>query len=261
MDHQCAIQKFFSETLAPHICTHHHSAQAVGNSVVLVGNTVVMDETKVGLHTPFITAPEVERRLFAVVMIEFFFVNVLFKKEHFGAQHRHFENIVRCEFTKRFRHNVAGSHALHFNGATPQQLDKGFTMVEKVTKDDALWKQELPPERYAILRQSATEPPWSGELLGEKRDGVYSCAGCGQALFASGTKFESDSGWPSFWDAIEPGAVELHEDRSLFSVRTEVVCAACGGHLGHVFPDAYGTPTGQRYCMNSLAMEFGEASV
>jgi len=131
-------------------------------------------------------------------------------------------------------------------------------MVDKVVKDDALWKAELPPERYAILRQAATEPPWTGELLTEKRDGVYSCAGCGNALFDSGTKFESGSGWPSFFDAITPGAVELHEDRSLGMVRTEVVCGACGGHLGHLFDDAIGTPTGQRYCMNSLALEFDE---
>ena len=131
-------------------------------------------------------------------------------------------------------------------------------MADKVVKDDALWKAELPPERYAILRQAATEPPWTGELLTEKRDGVYSCAGCGNALFDNGTKFESGSGWPSFFDAITPGAVELHEDRSLGMVRTEVVCGACGGHLGHLFDDAIGAPTGQRYCMNSLALEFDE---
>ena len=131
-------------------------------------------------------------------------------------------------------------------------------MADKVVKDDVLWKAELPPERYAILRQAETEPPWTGELLAEKRDGVYSCAGCGNALFDSGTKFESGSGWPSFFDAITPGAMELHEDRSLGMVRTEVVCGACGGHLGHLFDDAIGTPTGQRYCMNSLALEFDE---
>jgi peptide-methionine (R)-S-oxide reductase len=129
-------------------------------------------------------------------------------------------------------------------------------MVTRVDKDDALWRQELPPERYTILRKAGTEPPWSGELLSEKREGVYRCAGCKNDLFASATKFESGSGWPSFWDAIEADRVELHEDRSFGSVRTEVLCAGCGGHLGHVFPDGYGTPTGQRYCMNSLALEF-----
>lgn len=129
-------------------------------------------------------------------------------------------------------------------------------MVEKITKDNALWKTKLPPERFAVLRQGATEPPWTGELLSEKRDGVYSCAGCGLELFDAATKFESGSGWPSFFDHIAPGAVELHEDKSMGMVRTEVTCGGCGGHLGHVFPDAYDTPTGQRYCMNSLALEF-----
>jgi peptide-methionine (R)-S-oxide reductase len=129
-------------------------------------------------------------------------------------------------------------------------------MVKRVEKDDALWRQELPPDRYTILRKAGTEPPWSGELLAEKREGVYRCAGCKNDLFASSTKFESGSGWPSFWDAIEADRLELHEDRSFGSVRTEVLCAGCGGHLGHVFPDGYGTPTGQRYCMNSLALEF-----
>jgi peptide-methionine (R)-S-oxide reductase len=129
-------------------------------------------------------------------------------------------------------------------------------MADKIVKDDASWKAELAPERYAILRQAATEPPWSGELLAEKRHGVYHCAGCGSALFASDTKFESGSGWPSFYAAIDDGAIDLHEDRSLGTIRTEVVCAGCGGHLGHLFSDGFGTPTGQRYCMNSLALEF-----
>lgn len=129
-------------------------------------------------------------------------------------------------------------------------------MALSINKDNALWKAELPPERYAVLRQGGTEPPWTGELLAEKRNGVYSCGGCGHELFDAATKFESGSGWPSFFDAIKPGAVDLHEDRSLGMVRTEVTCGACGGHLGHVFPDAYDTPTGQRYCMNSLALDF-----
>lgn len=129
-------------------------------------------------------------------------------------------------------------------------------MTDPKSKSDEEWKKELSAERYAILRKAATEPPWSGELLTEKRDGIFCCAGCKAPLFKSDTKFESGSGWPSFWDAIEPGAVALHEDRSLGMVRTEVVCATCNGHLGHLFNDAFGTPTGQRYCMNSLALEF-----
>jgi peptide-methionine (R)-S-oxide reductase len=132
-------------------------------------------------------------------------------------------------------------------------------MAQHADKDDASWKAELTPQQYSILREAGTEPPWSGELLMEKREGIYCCAGCHSALFSSSTKFESGSGWPSFWDALNPEAVELHEDRSLGTVRTEVVCATCGGHLGHVFPDAHGTPTGQRYCMNSLALSFEPA--
>lgn len=125
-----------------------------------------------------------------------------------------------------------------------------------VNKDDATWKAELSAERFHVLRQAGTERPWTGELLGEKRAGIFQCGGCGAELFSSSTKFESGSGWPSFWDAINPDAVELKQDRSLGMVRTEVLCASCGSHLGHLFDDAVGTPTGQRYCMNSLALEF-----
>lgn len=125
-----------------------------------------------------------------------------------------------------------------------------------VEKDEETWRTQLGPERFHVLRQAGTERPWTGELLNEKRSGQFHCAGCGQALFSSETKFESGSGWPSFWDAIDPSAVELHEDRSLGMVRTEVLCSNCGSHLGHLFPDGFGTPTGQRYCMNSLSLEF-----
>lgn len=124
------------------------------------------------------------------------------------------------------------------------------------TLSDEEWRERLHPEQYAILRQAATERAGTGELLGEWGDGVYSCGGCGNELFASGTKFESHCGWPSFYESIKPEAVELIEDRSLGMVRTEVRCARCGSHLGHVFADGYGTPTGDRYCMNSLALSF-----
>lgn len=129
-------------------------------------------------------------------------------------------------------------------------------MSYPVSKDDAQWRADLSPERYAILRQAATEPAWTGALLDEKRPGVFRCAGCGQDLFSSDTKFDSGSGWPSFWDELAPGRVELREDRSHGMVRTEVLCAGCGSHLGHLFNDGYGTPTQQRYCMNSLALDF-----
>jgi len=132
-------------------------------------------------------------------------------------------------------------------------------MSYPVSKDDDQWLQELGPERFAILRQAGTERAWTGELLGEKRPGIFRCAGCGLELFDQATKFESGSGWPSFWDPVTSDAVEIHEDQSFGMVRLEVVCAACGSHLGHVFPDGVGTPTGQRYCMNSLSLTFDPA--
>ena len=128
-------------------------------------------------------------------------------------------------------------------------------MGYRVEKSEDEWRAEL-GERYSVLREAATERAWTGELLDESRAGLYSCGACGSELFKSGTKFDSGCGWPSFYDAVNPDAVELREDNSLGMVRTEVLCAACGSHLGHVFPDGFGTPTGLRYCMNSLALNF-----
>lgn len=124
------------------------------------------------------------------------------------------------------------------------------------TMTDADWKEKLTPEQYEVLRQKGTETPGTGKLLHNKATGDYTCAACGQVLFKSATKFDSGSGWPSFYDAAEKGAVELHTDESHGMVRTEAVCARCGGHLGHVFPDAFDQPTGQRYCINSAALNF-----
>ena len=134
----------------------------------------------------------------------------------------------------------------------PHAVEKPRT----VEKTDAEWRAELDPERYAVLREAATERAWSGELLDEGRSGLYTCAACNAELFKSGTKFDSGCGWPSFYDSVNPDAVELIEDTSLGVVRTEVRCAACGSHLGHVFDDGFGTPTGLRYCMNSLSLGF-----
>ncbi|WP_434969078.1 peptide-methionine (R)-S-oxide reductase MsrB [Microbacterium sp. bgisy207] len=123
-------------------------------------------------------------------------------------------------------------------------------------KSESEWRAELTADQYAVLREAATERPWTGELLDESRAGLYTCAACGNELFKSGTKFDSHCGWPSFYESVRPEAVELIEDRSHGMVRTEVRCAQCGSHLGHVFPDGFGTPTGDRYCMNSIALNF-----
>jgi peptide-methionine (R)-S-oxide reductase len=125
----------------------------------------------------------------------------------------------------------------------------------KVELTDKEWQERLSPERYAVLRQKGTEPAWSGELLHVDGDGMFTCGGCGAPLFEAGTKFESGSGWPSFYEAVDQGAVEEHTDRAHGMVRTEITCARCGGHLGHVFPDGP-NPTGLRYCMNSLSLDF-----
>ncbi len=127
---------------------------------------------------------------------------------------------------------------------------------EKVTKSDTEWKKELDPVQYQVLRQHGTERPGSSPLNDEKRKGEFICAGCGEKLFDSSTKYESGSGWPSFW-APKEGAIDTTTDRSHFMTRTEVHCAKCGGHLGHLFPDGP-QPTGQRYCMNGAAMKFEE---
>ncbi|HEX5395048.1 MAG TPA: peptide-methionine (R)-S-oxide reductase MsrB [Candidatus Saccharimonadales bacterium] len=117
-------------------------------------------------------------------------------------------------------------------------------------------KKRLTPEQYHILRQKGTEAPFTGKFLHNKDSGMYTCAACGAELFASGTKFDSGSGWPSFYDVAAKGAVKLKEDDSHGMRRTEVVCANCGSHLGHLFDDAHDQPTGQRYCINSCALDF-----
>ena len=125
----------------------------------------------------------------------------------------------------------------------------------KVTKTEAEWRAALAPFEYNILREAGTERAGTGELLNEKRSGTYHCRACDALLFQSTTKFDSHCGWPSFFDPEEM-AVDYIEDRSHGMLRTEVRCASCGSHLGHVFPDAPQTPTGQRYCMNSASLTF-----
>ena len=127
-------------------------------------------------------------------------------------------------------------------------------MSEPVVKTDEEWRQQLTPEQYEILRRKGTERAGTGKYAYSKDDGTYRCAGCGAVLFSSDAKFESGTGWPSFTEPAMAEAVELHEDRGHGMRRTEVTCRACGGHLGHVFPDGPG-PTGQRYCINSASLE------
>lgn len=127
--------------------------------------------------------------------------------------------------------------------------------VEKVEKSEAEWRAELSAEQYEVLRNKGTERAFTGELLQNKETGMYVCAGCGSPLFSSETKFDSGSGWPSFWEPFDDERVATHEDLSHGMRRIEVTCATCGGHLGHVFPDGP-NPTGLRYCINSLALGF-----
>lgn len=123
-------------------------------------------------------------------------------------------------------------------------------------KDESEWKKKLTPEQYAVLRGKATDPPFSGVLVNNHETGVYMCAACGAMLFNSGTKFDSGSGWPSFYDAVNREAVELHEDTSHGIKRIEVICKKCKSHLGHLFDDANDQPTGMRYCINSTSLTF-----
>lgn len=130
----------------------------------------------------------------------------------------------------------------------------------KLPQNDAEWRALLKPEEFEVLREAGTERPFTGELLDESREGIYRCKACGQELFRSETKFDAGCGWPSFYDPADSSAVETDVDYKLGYARVEVRCSNCHSHLGHVFPDAPQTPTGQRYCMNSVCLTFDPES-
>lgn len=130
--------------------------------------------------------------------------------------------------------------------------------MEKINKTENEWKSELTSEQYHVLREKGTERPWTGSLLKNEEKGIYECAACGNQLYSSETKYDSGSGWPSFYDTISTDAVSLIKDTSHGMVRMEVTCGKCGSHLGHIFPDGP-QPSGQRYCMNSAALNFKKA--
>jgi peptide-methionine (R)-S-oxide reductase len=149
---------------------------------------------------------------------------------------------------------LAGIAGLRWLRAAPAQATEKF----EIEKTEAEWRAQLTPEQYQILRRQGTEPPFTSPLLQEHRKGIFACAGCDLPLFSSETKFESGTGWPSFYQPLE-NAVGKHQDRMLGMLRTEIHCRRCGGHLGHVFDDGP-KPTGLRYCMDGLALQFHPAA-
>lgn len=138
-------------------------------------------------------------------------------------------------------------------------MSKGEEMVEKMEKDEAEWRKILSPEAFRILRKKGTEKPFTGKYYNHYEKGVYRCKGCGNALFGSETKFKSGSGWPSFHMPISEDKIKTEDDHAFGMVRIELLCAQCGGHLGHVFKDGP-PPTGLRYCINSLSLDFEKAT-
>jgi len=152
-------------------------------------------------------------------------------------------------------HPAADRQRAHAGTAAARRIG----IMDKVTRTDAEWRKMLSPEQYRVLRQKGTEAPFSGAYWNLRDDGMYCCAGCGQELFRSDTKFDAGCGWPSFWSAVDASRVEYREDTSHGMHRIEVLCSRCGGHLGHVFDDGP-EPTGKRYCINSASLTFRKPS-
>ena len=130
--------------------------------------------------------------------------------------------------------------------------------MDQIPQNEQEWRGILTPEQYHVLREKGTERAFTGEYWDHKGDGIYRCAGCDEVLFSSEAKFDSGCGWPSFYEGLDKSKISEHEDNTFGMRRVEVTCAKCGGHLGHVFPDGFGTPTGMRYCINSVSIKFEE---
>jgi peptide-methionine (R)-S-oxide reductase len=130
--------------------------------------------------------------------------------------------------------------------------------MDQIPQNEQEWRGVLTPEQYHVLREKGTERAFTGEYWDHKGDGIYRCAGCDEVLFSSEAKFDSGCGWPSFYEGLDKSKITEHEDNTFGMRRVEVTCAKCGGHLGHVFPDGFGTPTGMRYCINSISIKFEE---
>ncbi len=245
------------ESLAAVIGAHNHPSDHVAG-IPMFGHSVdkhpeVSDRVALGILEPVVGCVGLK-----VAVVEFFFVDALFDEEHIGAQFGDRVELCGGEFAPWLDVQGTIGHATQFNAVEGMFLRRRRSaMTYKIEKTDEQWRDEL-GDRYAILRKAGTERAWTGALLDEKRAGVYTCGACNAELFRSGAKFDSGSGWPSFFEAVNPDAVELKTDKSLFMTRTEVLCATCGSHLGHLFDDAYQTPTGDRYCMNSASLDFKE---
>jgi peptide-methionine (R)-S-oxide reductase len=170
---------------------------------------------------------------------------------------KYFSSLQRMSVLVLFGCLIACGSRADEPSRTSQPQQKGKTVMSKVVKTEAEWRKDLSPEAYTVLREKGTERAFTGKDWDNHRKGVYKCAACGLELFTSDTKFDSGTGWPSFFQPIAPENVATESDRTYGMVRTEAKCARCGGHLGHVFDDGP-KPTGLRYCMNSISMEFVE---